>query len=36
MAPRRPVLFPSQWGLAVVSGLFLAGGIAFVVWAVWG
>jgi hypothetical protein len=36
MAPRRPALFPGQWWLAVVSGLFLAVGIAFVVWAVWG
>jgi hypothetical protein len=30
------VLFPGQWGLALVSGLFLVLGIAFVVWALWG
>jgi hypothetical protein len=33
MAPRRPALFPHQWPLAIVTGLFLLGGVAFVVWA---
>jgi hypothetical protein len=31
MAPRRPVLFPEQWGPALVTGLLLACGIAVVI-----
>jgi hypothetical protein len=34
MAPRRPVLFPEQYGLAVVTAILLVGGIAFAVYAV--
>lgn len=30
-APRRPVVFPEQWGLALVTCLAIALGIAFVV-----
>jgi hypothetical protein len=32
MAPRRPVLFEDQWGLALVTALVLVGSIAFVAW----
>ena len=31
MAPRRPVLFPEQYGLALVTGLALLAGVALVV-----
>jgi hypothetical protein len=31
-APRRPVVFPEQWGLVLVTALAIAGGIAAVVW----
>jgi hypothetical protein len=31
MAPRRPAVFPAQWGLVVVTALALMGGIAVVV-----
>lgn len=31
MAPRRPVLFPEQWGLALLTALLIAGGIAVVI-----
>jgi hypothetical protein len=33
MAPGRPVLYPDQWALAIVTGLVLVGSIALVVWA---
>jgi hypothetical protein len=36
MAPRRPILFPDQWALALVTGLVLLGSIAFVLWAFFG
>jgi hypothetical protein len=36
MAPRRPVLFPDQWALALVTGLVLVASIALVLWAVFG
>ncbi len=32
MAPRRPLLFPDQWALALVTGLVLVGSIALVLW----
>jgi hypothetical protein len=32
MAPRRPVLFEDQWGLAIVTAAVLVGSIAFVAW----
>jgi hypothetical protein len=35
-APTRPVLFPQQWGLALVTAAAVAGGIAAVVWALLG
>ena len=31
MAPRRPVLFDDQWGLALVTALVLVGGVVAVV-----
>ena len=34
MAPRRPVLYPDQIPLAVVTGIVLVASIALVVWAV--
>lgn len=33
MAPRRPAVFPEQWGLLLVSALAIGAGIAVV--AVW-
>jgi hypothetical protein len=36
MAPRRPVLFPDQWALALVTGLVLVASIALVLWAFFG
>jgi hypothetical protein len=36
MAPRRPLLFPGQYGLALVSAILLLGGLAAVVWAILG
>jgi hypothetical protein len=33
MAPRRPVLFPDQYALAVVTGLVLLASVALVLWA---
>ena len=36
MAPTRPALFPDQWGLALVSALFLVLGVGFALWAVFG
>jgi hypothetical protein len=32
-APRRPAVFPEQWGLALVTLLALAGGVALVAYA---
>lgn len=34
MAPRRPAVFPEQWGLVLVTVLVVVLGIAFVVAAV--
>jgi hypothetical protein len=31
MAPRRPAVFPEQWGLVLVTALVIAGGIAVLV-----
>jgi hypothetical protein len=31
MAPRRPAVFPEQWGLVLVTALLVLGGIAVVV-----
>jgi hypothetical protein len=36
MAPRRPILFPDQWALALVTGLVLVASIALVAWAFFG
>ena len=36
MAPRRPVLFPGQYALALTTGILLLGSVALVVWAVLG
>jgi hypothetical protein len=36
MAPRRPLLFPGQYGLALVTAILLLGGLAAVVWAILG
>ena len=36
MAPRRPLLFPGQYALALVTAIVLVGSIAVVVWAVLG
>jgi len=36
MAPRRPILFPGQIWLALVTGILLVGSIALVVWAIAG
>jgi hypothetical protein len=35
-APRRPLLFPGQYGLALVTAIVLLGSIAFVAWVVFG
>ena len=32
MAPRRPAVFPEQWGLVLVTAAAIVGGIAFVAW----
>jgi hypothetical protein len=32
-APRRPVVFPEQWGLVLVTLLAIVGGIALVAYA---
>jgi hypothetical protein len=32
-APRRPVVFPEQWGLVLVTLLAIAGGVALVAYA---
>jgi hypothetical protein len=34
MAPRRPVLYPDQWPLALVTGVVLVASIALVAWVV--
>jgi hypothetical protein len=36
MAPRRPILFPDQWALALVTGLVLVASVALVAWAFFG
>jgi hypothetical protein len=36
MAPRRPALFPQQYGLALVTAILLLGGLAVVLWMVLG
>ena len=36
MAPRRPAVFPDQYGLALVTAILLLGGLAAVVWAILG
>ena len=36
MAPRRPALFPQQYGLALVTAILLFGGLAVVLWFVLG
>lgn len=36
MAPRRPLLFPRQYGLALVTAILLLGGLAVVLWFVLG
>jgi hypothetical protein len=36
MAPRRPALFPQQYGLALVTAILLVGGLAMVLWLVLG
>jgi hypothetical protein len=32
MAPRRPALFPQQYGLALVTAILLLGGLAVLLW----
>jgi hypothetical protein len=34
MAPRRPLLFPGQYALALVTAILLVGSIALVAWVV--
>ena len=34
MAPRRPVLFPEQYGLALLTGILLVAGIALAIYGV--
>jgi hypothetical protein len=36
MAPRRPVLFPDQYALALVTAIVLLGSVALVLWAFFG
>jgi hypothetical protein len=36
MAPRRPLLFPGQYGLALGTAILLVGGLAAVAWAILG
>ena len=33
MAPRRPVLFPEQYGQALLTAILLVGGVAIAVYA---
>lgn len=32
MQPRRPVVYPDQWGLVLLTVLAIGGGVAVVVW----
>jgi hypothetical protein len=32
-APRRPAIFPEQWGLALVAAIAIVAGVAVVIWA---
>jgi hypothetical protein len=32
LAPRRPAVFPEQWGLVLVTALVVGGGVALVVY----
>jgi hypothetical protein len=32
-APRRPAVFPEQWGLVLVTAIVVLGGVALVVYA---
>jgi hypothetical protein len=32
LAPRRPAVFPDQWGLVLVTALVLVGGLALVIY----
>jgi hypothetical protein len=32
MAPRRPILYPDQYALAIVTGVVIVASIAFVLW----
>jgi hypothetical protein len=32
LAPRRPAVFPDQWGLVLVTAIVLAGGVALVIY----
>ena len=36
MAPRRPALFPQQYGLALVTAILLLVGVAIALWIVLG
>jgi hypothetical protein len=36
MAPRRPLLFPRQYALALITAILLLGSVALVLWAVFG
>ena len=36
MAPRRPLLYPRQYALALISVILLVGSVALVLWAVLG
>ena len=36
MAPRRPALFPQQYGLALVTAILLLAGVAIALWIVLG
>jgi hypothetical protein len=36
MAPRRPLLFASQYALALVTAILLLGSAGLVIWAVFG
>ena len=35
-APRRPAVFPEQWGLVIVTAIVLLGGVALVIYALVG
>jgi hypothetical protein len=35
-APRRPAVFPEQWGLVIVTAIVLVAGVALVVYALVG